>query len=103
VVERLHDVRAGEVVLHHLRRGRLLVVECDDVPVALPVVVVRVEHDLAANGAAGMSSIAFSGTVTIAQSAASAASAGVAARASRRAGDEPASVSGPRELLMTTS
>ena len=47
VVERLHDLRLRQVRLQHLGRGGRLLVELGDVAVALGVVVVRVDDDLA--------------------------------------------------------
>jgi hypothetical protein len=48
VVEGLHDARLREVCLEQLAGRRGLVVEFGDVPVALGVVVVGVDDDLAA-------------------------------------------------------
>ena len=47
VIERLHDLRCRQVRLQQLGRGRGLAVELRDVAVALRVVVVRVDDDLA--------------------------------------------------------
>ena len=47
MVERLDHLRSRQVCLQQLRGGRRLVVELRDVAVALRVVVVGVDHDLA--------------------------------------------------------
>ncbi len=105
VVEALDDDRGGKTVLQHLRGRRRAGIELGDVTVALPVVVVGVDDDLARELVDGQRvDRGERNGHTMAHSPAAAASRAVAARArGPSSAMRPSSVSGPRELAMTTS
>ena len=90
--------------LQELGRRRRLVVELGNVAVPLRVVVVGVDHDLARQRLDRDVPVVLERMVTTTMSPAFAASAAVAARAfGPSSATSAARVSGPRELLITTS
>jgi hypothetical protein len=104
VIERFDDLRRRQMPLQQLGCRRRFVVELRNVSVALRVIVVRSITTFPWSGLTGTVPMAFKGILTTTMSPAAAVSVGVAARAwGPSSAMSGASVSGPRELLITTS